>query len=114
MVCMALRTRRWIRARSALLSPPKSDMTRSCASLSGSTRPPELGHPELDAVVPQERGGEPVLGAGEGALGLADYEGVESAILAGAVGEEAGCFRSARPGQRTRDADVEVVGDDVP
>src|SRR5439155_17381831 len=64
-----------------------------------------LGHPELDTVMPQERGGEPVLGAGEGALGLADHERAEPAVLASAVGEESGCLRSARPGQRPRDAD---------
>jgi hypothetical protein len=42
--------------RSPLLIPPKTDMTRSCASLSGSMAPPtDLWHPQPHAIVGEER-----------------------------------------------------------
>ena len=55
----------------------------------------DLGHPEFDAVMPQQRCGEAVLTAGEGALGLTDDDRIEGPIWLSAVREEPRGLRPA-------------------
>jgi hypothetical protein len=110
---MAVRTRTLMRLRSPLLMPPKTDMTRSWASLSGSSGPPTLGDPELDSIVDEQREGEAELVAVERALGFADHDGVESTVLPRQGLEEGTGSRAALPGVGPGLADVEQFGDDL-
>src|SRR5579859_5230184 len=85
-------------------------MSRSCASESGSTRPP-TSHPQADPVVDEHWVDEAELVAGEGALRLGDDEvGPRSAGVANDI-EEPGRLGPALPRDRAGLVDV-VVGDD--
>jgi hypothetical protein len=92
--------------------PPNTDMTRSWASLSGSTGPPTSG-PRVDAVVGEQGQREPELVAVEGTVGFADHHIVEAAIAVGESAEELAGFGPALPGQGAAESDVKVRGDDA-
>jgi len=64
-------------------------------------RATDLRHPELDAVVDEQRERQPVLVAVEGALRLADHHGVEAAVGVLERREQKGGCRPAFPRQRT-------------
>ena len=73
----------------------------------------DLGDPQLDAVMHEQRERQRELRAGEGSLRFTDHDRAERAIPAGTVREESCRLGAARPGQRAGDTDVEVLGDDA-
>ena len=111
---MAALTRILIRFRSPLLIPPNTDMTRSCASLSRVDRPADLGHPQRDAVVVEQRERQTVLVAVERPVRFADHDRVELAVRVLQLGEQRGCLRAALPRDRAGLVHVEELGDDHP
>ncbi|WUH35872.1 hypothetical protein OHA71_10660 [Streptomyces sp. NBC_00444] len=75
-------------------------------------RAADLGHPELDSVVHEEREGQTVLVAVEGPLRLADDHRVEAAVRLLQCFEQCRGSGPALPGDGAGLADVEVLGDD--
>ena len=73
----------------------------------------DLGYPQLDAVVREDGEGEPELVAVEGALRLADHDGVELSLRIAEGLEEAGGLGPALPREGTRLPDVEELLDDL-
>ncbi len=67
----------------------------------GIDRSTDLGHPQLDAVVHEDREREPELVAIERALRFADHDRVEPAVMIGECLEETRGFGSPRPRQRS-------------
>jgi hypothetical protein len=57
----------------------------------------DLGHPQRDAVVLEERVREPVLVAVERPVRLADDHGVKRTVLVLHFSEQRACLRSPRP-----------------
>ena len=72
----------------------------------------DLGDPQLDAVMHEQRERQRELRAGKSSLRFADHDRTEPTITAGAVREQPRRFGTARPRQRPRDTDIEVLGDD--
>jgi len=60
--------------------PPYRAITRSWASLPGSTAPPDLGNPQLHAVVFKQRERQAELVSVEGPLRLADHDSFKAAL----------------------------------
>nr|WP_258574421.1 hypothetical protein [Actinomadura parmotrematis] len=77
-------------------------------------RAADLGHPQLHAVVLEDREGQAVLVAVEGALRLADDHGLIAAIGIGQFGQQGGGVRAPLPGDRAGLVDVEELRDDLP
>lgn len=73
----------------------------------------DLGHPQWDAEVDEDGEGVAELVPVEGALGLSDHDGVESASGIAEGFEEFVGAGAALPGQGAAVADVEVLGDDM-
>ena len=111
---MAVRTRILIRFRSPLLIPPNTRHDQVVGLVGGVDRAADLGHPQRDAVVVEEREREPVLVAVERAVRLADHHGVELAGRVLELGEQRGCLRAALPRDRAGLVHVEELGDDLP
>ena len=66
----------------------------------GEVHPPAcLGHPQLHAVMLEQRCHQRVLAAVEGPLVFADHNRVEGAIRVGKRGQQRGGLRAARPRQ---------------
>ncbi|HZU72603.1 MAG TPA: hypothetical protein VE990_07505 [Acidimicrobiales bacterium] len=72
----------------------------------------DLGHPQLDAVVGEDREGETELVAVEGPGGLTDDDRLEATVHPGQRFQQGGRLGSALPRQGAGAADVEVLGDD--
>jgi hypothetical protein len=75
---------------------------------------PDLGDPQLDAVMAEDREDQLELCAGEGSLRFADDKAAPSAGRVGNVGKKAGGLGAAAPGQRAAYVDVVVHGHDDP
>jgi hypothetical protein len=98
---------------SPLLMPPKTDMTRSWASLSGSMGPPISGTQRGMRKWTKTGKVFAELVAVEGELWFYDDDGVESAVgVAEGLEELVGAW-AALPGQGAAVADVEVFGGDL-
>lgn len=78
----------------------------------GVDRAADFRHPQADAVVREDGHGQAVLVAVEGALGLTDDDGVETAVRVGESVEKFGGLGPALPRQGAGQADVEEFGDD--
>ena len=72
----------------------------------------DLGHPEGDAVVGEHGEGEPELVAVEGALRLADHDGIEAPGRVAERLQQSVRLGPPLPWQRSAVADVEVLLDD--
>jgi hypothetical protein len=74
---------------------------------------PDLGHPQLNAVVLEQRERQGELGAVEGPLRLPDNDTLEAAGWGAKELQEPGCLRPAFPGERPRLPDVEELDKDL-
>ena len=87
-------------------------MTRSCASLSGYRGAADLGNPQRDAVVDEQREGQAELVAVERPVRFADHHRLEAPIWIAQCREQRAGLRSARPRQGPALAHVEELGHD--
>jgi hypothetical protein len=76
-------------------------------------RSADLGHPQLDAIVNEQRECETELVAAECPMRFADDDAVEAPTRIGECVQQPGGFGAALPGERSRLADVEELCDDL-
>jgi hypothetical protein len=60
----------------------------------------DLGYPQLDIVMDEDRERQCELSSGERSLGFADDDRIELSLGAGTISEESRRLGSSRPGQR--------------
>jgi hypothetical protein len=84
-------------------------------TLGGEIDPPAgLGHPQLHAVMLEQRGHEGVLAAVESPLVLADHDRVERTIRVGQRRQQRRRLRAPRPRQHPAPAHIEELRHDPP
>jgi len=76
--------------------------------------PTGLGHPQLHAVVLEQRGHQSVLAAVKGPLALADHDRVEPAVRAGQRRQQRRRLRAARPRQHPAPSHIKELRHDPP